>query len=305
MVIPVVMEEGMRNTCLWKGLLRAEIGNLLYVDMTSDDEVAFVGKCEELYRRIAGILHLENVSSSGKSEIITPTKLSSGGSSTMIDKKHDNQQHQKKEDESSAVHRPTALTREEESKPTEHVKVSGKPQDCFKDSVILAEQSLAGLISFLPGSVTSTSLLYRGSRDGFNKGVYHTKCDNQGPHLIIVKCDKGYIFGGYIAVNIPTSYGNFKWISEPKNSSFNISLTNHKVKIAKKYPIKPKKNKDAFHSNSTTYGFFFGYGDMYTADMKTVIFSISFTYDYCEDTLRFTGKKKSTIAEVEVWKTEI
>jgi hypothetical protein len=51
------MKEGMRNTTLWKGLLRAEIGNLLYVDMTCDDEVVFVGKCEELCRRIAGILH--------------------------------------------------------------------------------------------------------------------------------------------------------------------------------------------------------------------------------------------------------
>jgi hypothetical protein len=51
-VIPVVMEEGMRNTSLWKGLLGAEIGNLLYVDMASDDEITFVGKCEELYRRI-------------------------------------------------------------------------------------------------------------------------------------------------------------------------------------------------------------------------------------------------------------
>jgi hypothetical protein len=339
-VIPVVMEEGMRDTSLWKGLLRAEIGNLLYVDMTSDDEVSFVGKCEELYRRIAGILHLENVSSSGKSEVVTLSNTSSIGSSPVIGIKHDNQESQKKEQESSVVNDPKVLTKEEESKAKEpgsfistgvvsssnretstitpvksdgntaissssssvSVSISENPQCCLKDSIILTEQTASDLISLFSGTVTSDLLLYRGSRDGFNKGVYHTKCDNQGPHLIIVKCDKGYIFGGYIAVNIPT---DGKYVADPTNSSFLFSLKNPKGEIAMKYPIKPKENKHAFYSNSVTYGFYFGYGDMYTYDMRSVNFNLysSLTYeDYGEGKVRFSGKAKSTIAEVEIWK---
>jgi hypothetical protein len=53
-VIPVVMEEEMRDNALWKGILSSEVGSLLYVDMTSDHEIAFLGKYEEFYRRTAG-----------------------------------------------------------------------------------------------------------------------------------------------------------------------------------------------------------------------------------------------------------
>jgi hypothetical protein len=68
-VIPVVMEERMRDTSLWKGLLNSEVGSLLYVDMTSDDELIFFEKCEELYRRIACILHLNAISLNRSQEI--------------------------------------------------------------------------------------------------------------------------------------------------------------------------------------------------------------------------------------------
>jgi hypothetical protein len=44
--------------------------------MKSDDEVTFVGKCEELYRRIAGILnlHLDDGSVNERQEIPTTLK---------------------------------------------------------------------------------------------------------------------------------------------------------------------------------------------------------------------------------------
>jgi hypothetical protein len=90
----------------------------------------------------------------------------------------------------------------------------------LKESSILTERTAVDLMSFIPRSVSSTSLLYRGSRDGFTIDVYHSKCDNQGPHVIIVKCDKGYIFGGYVAVNIPTSTDNGVWVADPSNFLF-------------------------------------------------------------------------------------
>ena len=40
-------------------------------------------------------------------------------------------------------------------------------------------------------------LVYRASKDGWSTSEFHSKCDNEGPTLTIVKTDKGYVFGGY------------------------------------------------------------------------------------------------------------
>ncbi|EFC36767.1 predicted protein [Naegleria gruberi] len=40
-------------------------------------------------------------------------------------------------------------------------------------------------------------LLYRGSRDGFKAEHFHSKCDNQGPTLTIIKSEHNQIFGGF------------------------------------------------------------------------------------------------------------
>lgn len=47
------------------------------------------------------------------------------------------------------------------------------------------------------GSKTKLSLLYRGSRDGFKRGDFHSRCDNKPKTLTIVKSASGCIFGGY------------------------------------------------------------------------------------------------------------
>jgi hypothetical protein len=54
-IIPVIMEEEMRNSSSWNGLLREEIGNLLNVDMSSSEETVVSTKCEELNRYIMRI----------------------------------------------------------------------------------------------------------------------------------------------------------------------------------------------------------------------------------------------------------
>jgi len=45
-------------------------------------------------------------------------------------------------------------------------------------------------------------LLYRGSRDGFSAHAFHSKCNNQGPTLTVIKSrHKPHIFGGYLSVS--------------------------------------------------------------------------------------------------------
>jgi hypothetical protein len=43
-------------------------------------------------------------------------------------------------------------------------------------------------------------LLYRGSRDGFNKSACHDRIDDQGPTISIVKSEHDLMFGGFTTV---------------------------------------------------------------------------------------------------------
>ena len=42
----------------------------------------------------------------------------------------------------------------------------------------------------------SMELLYRGTRDGMTSNAFHNKCNNKSPTLSLLKCTKGFIFGG-------------------------------------------------------------------------------------------------------------
>jgi biotin operon repressor len=175
----------------------------------------------------------------------------------------------------------------------------------FESSVVLKPSFILDLLSLLPPTFSSASLLYRGSRDGFDKSVYHAKCANQGPHLLIVKCDERHIFGGYMGVGIPTvSAGTGVWVADPSNSSFLFTLMNPRGQIAKKYPIKPEGNAHTLYAAPSGCGFYFGHpGEIITLDMKTVQLHVGSTYEsYHEGDLRFTGRINSKRAEVEVWK---
>ena len=41
-------------------------------------------------------------------------------------------------------------------------------------------------------------LLFKGSRDGHSAEAFHSKCDNQGPTLTIIKAKRGKKFGGFL-----------------------------------------------------------------------------------------------------------
>jgi hypothetical protein len=176
----------------------------------------------------------------------------------------------------------------------------------FESSLVLNPSYILELLSLLPATFSSASLLYRGSRDGFEKAVYHAKCAEQGAHLLIVKCDAGYIFGGYMAVEMPTvSTGlGLVWVTDYSNSSFLFTLKYPRGEIAKRYPVKPEGNAHTLCAFPSSRGFCFGYqGEIHTFDMKTVHLPAGTTYkSYGEGNLRFTGKTISNIAEVEVWK---
>ena len=68
----------------------------------------------------------------------------------------------------------------------------------FEESVILtSEEHRSALKSWLASQEGKIwRLLFRASRDGFAAATFHSKCDNKGPTLTIVKSGNN-IFGGF------------------------------------------------------------------------------------------------------------
>ena len=67
--------------------------------------------------------------------------------------------------------------------------------------ILTNEEHISVLLSWLPVHDTGMRrrhlrLLYRASRDGFAAGCFHSRCDNNGPTVTIVKSGE-YIFGGF------------------------------------------------------------------------------------------------------------
>ena len=59
-LIPVVMEESMKGTHSWGGILQATIGDMLYIDMSNDDDAIFEAACDRLAATIRDVLVTEN-----------------------------------------------------------------------------------------------------------------------------------------------------------------------------------------------------------------------------------------------------
>jgi len=76
--------------------------------------------------------------------------------------------------------------------------LTGKYQ---QESFYIYEKNLS-IFYFFKGFSSSTRLtnLWRARMDGFGADRFHSKCDNQGKTLTVVKTKSGYIMGGYTAV---------------------------------------------------------------------------------------------------------
>ena len=95
-------------------------------------------------------------------------------------------------------------------------------------------------------------LIYRATRDGTTCQSFHSKCDNQGPTIVLFKNEKGYIYGGYAAISWTSNGG---WNNTP--DSFIFTLTN----IHNTEPTKfPRNNNQYGISHSGSLGPWFGNG---------------------------------------------
>ena len=57
------------------------------------------------------------------------------------------------------------------------------------------------ILSLLPkpstGKQVTLEILYRASRDGWQCQDFHSRCDNKGATVTVIKCTGGFVFGGY------------------------------------------------------------------------------------------------------------
>ena len=105
-------------------------------------------------------------------------------------------------------------------------------------------------------NIKKAVLLYRGSDHDFSAAAFHSKCDNKGPTITIVKSEKGNIFGGYTPIMWDSSNC---WGIDNKKESFLFSIT----RSSKHKLIKPKYAID----NCAVFGPTFGNGaDLYISD---------------------------------------
>jgi len=76
-----------------------------------------------------------------------------------------------------------------------------------KDSKLLARKYKKDVLGFFgPKARVQLKLLFRGSKDGFNAGAFHSKCNNQGATLTVVKAqNRPNIFGGYTSMSWSSS----------------------------------------------------------------------------------------------------
>ena len=76
-----------------------------------------------------------------------------------------------------------------------------KPTKPFEESEILTNEDHRSVLKgWLPSQEGKWRLLFRASRDGFAVATFHSKCDNKGPTITIVKSGNN-IFGGFTEVS--------------------------------------------------------------------------------------------------------
>ena len=103
------------------------------------------------------------------------------------------------------------------------------PDEPFSESTILTNVGHRKILKgWLPKAMVGEwRLLFRARRDGFAASVFHSKCDNKGPTVTVVKSGAN-IFGGFTEKS---------WISPPKGKFFQLKLSANSL-LVRRLPIR-------------------------------------------------------------------
>jgi len=94
------------------------------------------------------------------------------------------------------------------------------------------------------------SLLWRGSRDGFDAATFHRLCDGKANTVTVIKNTNGFIFGGFTSIPWSSSYGDY----QADRTAFLFSLTNPSNNPLKLKVKSPQNSVYQFSSYGPTFG---------------------------------------------------
>ena len=132
------------------------------------------------------------------------------------------------------------------------VKGRTKNFDLKTDSVILSREDNS--YTFMENlcewcGTNDFELLYRGTRDGFEKSDFHRTCDNKGKTLVLIKNISGHIFGGF--ASIPWTSPSSSCSCKQAPGSFLFTLTNMHGIQPTKFSLKNENDNGVVcHNNS-------------------------------------------------------
>jgi hypothetical protein len=180
----------------------------------------------------------------------------------------------------------------------------------FESDIIQSKKEGDQIVAWLKEANRSDvpQLAYRASRDGWGVSAFHSKCDDKGPTLTVIKTSEGYVFGGY-SHHSWTGSGSYK-------QSFLPFLFSLKC-CAGLPPTKMKLKRGQNHQYATfchsCYGPTFGSGNDLRVgsnikDLTSGYTILNHSYDIPpgETSTFLTGKdgvgNKFQVAEIEVFK---
>jgi len=156
------------------------------------------------------------------------------------------------------------------------------------------------LLKFVPkGKRLKWKLLFRATKDGFSAYNFHTKCNNKGTTVVLVKSQMNHVFGGY--TEIPwTSNGNY---GNDANSFIFLLRTSRKGDKPEKFMC---KNTTYSVNHTGSYGPTFGGGhDFYLCDNCNVQNSSYSNYGHSyggsSDNSKLAGAYNFLVDEFEVF----
>jgi hypothetical protein len=147
------------------------------------------------------------------------------------------------------------------------------------------------------------ALLWRGSRDGFGRGDFHSRCDEHPNTLTVILDTDGNIFGGFTPLKWDS---RSKLNADPSLKSFLFTLKNPHNVMARRFALKAEKRQRAISCDSGGSPDFCDVGVSDNSDRNTDSCAGAFGLSYTNDTglngeTFFTGSAYFKVSEIEVF----
>ena len=162
------------------------------------------------------------------------------------------------------------------------------------------------LSQLLASAAPRTTLLYRGSRDGFTAQSFHLRCDGRPHTICVIKDDQNNVFGGYTDVPWTSSGGSWKH----SDVSFLFRLSSEGQRNVTKFTLRGTDNKDAVYHNSSYLCVFGGRHDIVISDNcnSNQISSCNIGKTYHNNGtphILTGGRQRFQVAEIEVYQLDM